>query len=158
MMRLVGISGGGWGSPGLRLLLAFAKATHRLSDRSVLRKLLRRISMKKSISILAMIAGILLGAWVFSGKAHAGVKTCNDRLSESVKSYSDYAAFFMLSQSRLGDSDDLNIAFAARSLTDIQRMSYIYHKCSLTEWNKTFKGSVMVITDTTLDVFNDYFR
>ena len=71
MMRLVGISGGGWGSPGLRLLLAFAKATHRLSDRSVL----RRFTMKKLIIILLMMAG----------SAHAADPYCDVPLTRASK-------------------------------------------------------------------------
>lgn len=153
MMRLVGISGGGWGSPGLRLLLAFAKATHRLSDRSVL----RRFTMKKLIIILLMMAG----------SAHAHIITnasndpiCAEYLSMGVQEMTkgeaarNAAVMWVNERSAKVRGDEWAIevgkALAAANNLMFWKVVYLTTGCSVIGWNRTFsKGYQISETEVT---------
>jgi len=75
--------------------------------------------MKKSISILAMIAGILLGAWVFSGKAHAMTK---------------YQEFEMECRLNALMAKEMYEKTGRSAYYLLPRLSFVYHGCLLSWW------------------------
>lgn len=107
--------------------------------------------MKKSISILAMIAGILLGAWVFSGKAHAvsvltGDPYCDEPLVAAITAEREYR----LAKSR-GEQTRQHLANYM-----VFRAFYILNTCSVDIWNAA--SGLTPMTKETLKDYREWIR